>query len=101
MMWPPAPRWSSCADPAPDLAESHPRPALARSAGPQHDLVAVVEEGVLTGVGLDRLGAIPAQLQEAAPLVPGSTGDGAGAVQVTGPQLLTTWPLSCTWTVMS
>ena len=50
------------------LAEGDPAAAGAGGGGPQRDHVAVLEEGA--GVGPERLGAAPRQLQEGPALVP-------------------------------
>src|ERR671910_574198 len=53
---------------------------------PHHHLVAVLQEGVRLAPQVERLGAVPGQLEQAAALLLLRAGDGAGAEQVAGPQ---------------
>jgi len=68
------------------LAEAETAAIGGRGGGGDRDLVAVFQEGPCGAVGqLERLGAAPAQLQQAAALFAGRTADRAGGEEVTGP----------------
>src|SRR3569833_1344688 len=57
--------------------------AIALAPAAHDELVAVFEEGALgTAVKRDRLGAVPADLQQAAALILPGTGDGAAAQEI-------------------
>ena len=80
--------WSDCGeDGAGYLAERQPAPVQSRCARPQHDRVAVLEEGERAAAGqCQRLAAAPGQLEQRAALVALGAGDRAGGEQVAGAQ---------------